>query len=279
MKYLLYLLLLTTVLISACETTIDLELTDNVSKLVVVGEITDQSEPHVTISRTAAYSDDQLTPRVSEANVIIEDDLGEIIILTESEKPGFYLAPEGVRGVIGRSYTLSVVLPNGSIYKSFSEELLPVAEIDSLTSEFRTDLGDDDDEQGWFVTLYFTDPPGGDEYYRWKFSINGEQKNRAEDIYSADFDSILDGEPIDLTFFEFALNENDTVVVEQLSLTKEAQKFLLEVEIQTKTTGGPLDPPVAPIIGNIRNQADVNDFALGYFSASSVVSQSIIINN
>lgn len=259
----------------SCETEIDLELNDNISKLVVVGEITDQNTPpRVTLSQTAAYSSNQPTPKISGAVVKIIDDFGEIISLPESREKGIYIADDSIQGKIGRSYILQIELPSGKIYTSFPEKLNPVAPIDSLAAEFLTDVPEED---AWFVTVYFNDPPVSIDYYRWKIFINGTFMDRAEDLYSTGFESVLNGEPIDLSFLEFPLEEGDQATVQQLSLTEEAQQFLFEVEVQTKATGGPFDAPVAPIIGNIRNKDDPNDFALGYFFASSVTSESITI--
>ena len=63
----------------------------------------------------------------------------------------------------------------------------------------------------------------------------------------------------------------------QHSLTGEAYKFAERFKEQQTRTGTTLDPLPASIKGNVFNAADSNDFALGYFSASSVTHKRVIL--
>ncbi|MES1214744.1 MAG: DUF4249 family protein, partial [Bacteroidota bacterium] len=63
---------------------------------------------------------------------------------------------------------------------------------------------------------------------------------------------------------------NDFIDIGQVSLTREAYQFWERYNDQTTRTGSILDPLPASIKGNVFNEADPDDFALGYFSASSV---------
>lgn len=266
-------MLYTLIVMFSCETTVDIEINDYVEKLVVVGEITDQAPPQITLSRTAPYNANGPTPKITGAQVTIKNDLGEIIVLQESQEEGHYSAAAEVRGVSGRSYTLHIELSDGSIYESFSELLNPVPDIDSLSAEFI--VIELQDYEGWDVTLYFENPSVEARSYRWKVFINGTFQS--EDLFFGRVKGAPKGEPIDVTISSSEFDQGDSIRVQQLSLTKEAEQFLLELNIQANTIGGPFDPPEAPIIGNIRNKDDPNDYALGYFSASSTVSKSIVI--
>jgi len=268
-------MLYTLVVMSSCETTVDIEISDYVEKLVVVGEITEQAPPQITLSRTVPYNANGAIPKITDAQVTINNDLGEIIVLQWSQDEGHYSAPAEIRGVSGRSYTLHIELPDGSSYESFSELLNPVPDIDSLSAEFR--INELEDYEAWYVTSYFENPSFEASYYRWKVFVNDRLLGRSEDLAFGGIEGVLKGEPIGVEVFSAQLDQGDSIGIQQLSLTKEALQFLGELAIQANTIGGPFDPPAAPIVGNIRNKDDPNDYALGYFFASSIVNKSIVI--
>ena len=60
------------------------------------------------------------------------------------------------------------------------------------------------------------------------------------------------------------------VVVQQMSLSANAFRYLKLIEDQSENTGTLADTPPAPIKGNVVNTKNGNEIVLGYFSASSV---------
>jgi hypothetical protein len=60
------------------------------------------------------------------------------------------------------------------------------------------------------------------------------------------------------------------VVVQQMSLSANAFRYLKLIEDQSENTGTLADTPPAPIKGNVSNIKNPNEIVLGYFSASSV---------
>ena len=60
------------------------------------------------------------------------------------------------------------------------------------------------------------------------------------------------------------------VVVQQMSLSANAFRYLKLIEDQSENTGTLADTPPAPIKGNVTNTKNPSEIVLGYFSASSV---------
>lgn len=60
------------------------------------------------------------------------------------------------------------------------------------------------------------------------------------------------------------------VVVQQMSLSANAFRYLKLIEDQSENTGTLADTPPAPIKGNVTNTKNANEIVLGYFSASAV---------
>ncbi|HSZ26237.1 MAG TPA: DUF4249 family protein, partial [Cytophagaceae bacterium] len=92
---------------SACQKVINVDLNDASPQLVIIGTVTDQSGPYsVSLSQTVNFSDDNIFPPVSGAQVIISDNVGNSETLTETT-PGTYKTSL-LQGVTGRTYSLSV---------------------------------------------------------------------------------------------------------------------------------------------------------------------------
>jgi hypothetical protein len=67
------------------------------------------------------------------------------------------------------------------------------------------------------------------------------------------------------------------IEIKQYSISQNAYLFWGQYLAQTNRTGSILDPLPAPLTGNIYNQSDSNDIALGLFSGSAAVTKKIII--
>ena len=62
-----------------------------------------------------------------------------------------------------------------------------------------------------------------------------------------------------------------------MSLNKDLYVFWQQYLQQTNRTGSILDPLPSSLIGNIHNQSDSNDVALGYFQTSAIITKKVII--
>lgn len=106
--------------------------------LVVDGGISDAPGPYmIKLSRSTRLQEKPKYIPYSKCNISIEDDIGNLVSLFESE-PGTYKTDSlAMRGVIGRKYKLHVATPEGDVYESAEELLLKPAFIQSVYYEFQ----------------------------------------------------------------------------------------------------------------------------------------------
>jgi hypothetical protein len=231
---------------------------------------------------------------VREASVTIADDQGNSVALSEI-RPGEYQTGDlSFIGVTGRSYTLSVRLPDGRSYVSRPETLPPVPDIEQVYYEV-SDREGFAENAGIYVYVDTKDPVETENYYRWSaygYSLRPStgvccvfvtpgcgrcylqcwirSNNLAATIFS---DELVNGNTIRRQFVYFSpirMRGPHLIEVSQYSLTKEAYRFWERYEEQRIRTGSILDPLPEPIEGNVYNVNEQNDVAIGYFGASSV---------
>ena len=106
-------LLLCCLLGVSCVDEITFNLDSLPSRIAVEGFITDSLTTHtieISSSAVLGVGNDNIQPPISNAEVKVLDDQGNEYLFTEGE-PGAYSAL--MQGVTGRSYHLSIVLPDG----------------------------------------------------------------------------------------------------------------------------------------------------------------------
>jgi hypothetical protein len=150
------------------------------------------------------------------------------------------------------------------------------------------------------VKVKFKDPAEQRNYYRW--ITTGYQTRRSVGspcsigspyfCHYFCFQSFVDN-AIN-TFSDAAVNGNEVryhtiailpyfatgerfLDIKQLSMTKEANQFWQLYKEQTFRTGTILDPLPSPLQGNIYNESDSTELALGFFEASDVFERKIIL--
>lgn len=133
------LIVLMVLMLSAC---VDIMVFDIPSQEIqgvsISGLITDHPGPyHVSINSTFDIdSKESIKTPVSAKHVIILDDRGAQEELTEV-KPGSYeTSATGMRGEVGRVYTLRVEFWDGRLYESIPDTLLPPGVVDSVYFTF-----------------------------------------------------------------------------------------------------------------------------------------------
>ena len=72
---------------------------------------------------------------------------------------------------------------------------------------------------------------------------------------------------------------DDTVIIEQMSISKRAFNFWTLVQQQLSNFGSPFDTPPASIEGNMYNINDPDETVLGFFGVSNVSKESIVIED
>src|SRR5450759_3003563 len=102
---------LTIFIFSGCQKVINVDLNEAAPRIVIEGLITDIPGPYtVKISKSGSYFNQPVLPPVSDAQVIITDNISSTDTLKETE-PGIYITSK-IRGFPGRTYSLKVLSEN-----------------------------------------------------------------------------------------------------------------------------------------------------------------------
>lgn len=285
--------------------------------LTIEGTITSAAGPHsVRLTRSDTYGSvfEGLVRPVTDATVIVRDDLGNVTYLEEDlEGRGNYRTPANFSAVIGRSYTLQIQLTNGKIYSSFPEKVNPAPAIRNLTyqSESIPVEGELQDASGVSLLVEIDDPAEENNFYYWRNSpatyvletrpdLFVDRESRApapKDCCEVCYKTEIVG---NRSFF--IANDEDfnglstrikagfipddglrfantyRIDLRQLSISAEAYRFLRLVRQQSEVSGSVFDAPPANIRGNIVSLDNPNEVVLGYFIAAGETSQRVYIN-
>ena len=300
MKKILFVVLVL-VLFQACIKKVSVETRNEKPILVVEGSINTDSVPYeVRLSYSGPFTLTRDIPEEyyeEDAIVTIGDNLGNITPLTHRDS-GIYVTtnPDYV-GIVGRSYHVNVLLKDGTRYISRPETIKPVQPISKVNANWVNDFSI---ELPTYLNVNIdTDDPAGEEnYYQWKFYAYVMRETQGvpcgflcikfETCYQLQVDNEVRIFSDQYTNGNQIKNQtvgrtyiytygNPFIEVSQYSLSREAYQFWKRYQDQQTRTGGVLDPLPASIKGNVYNANDETDFALGYFSASSVFRKKVII--
>ncbi len=252
-------------ILSSCEKVIDLKLRDSDAGIVIEAAVTDQPGPYkVKITRKVNFDEPNVFPAVNGANVVISDNMGNIDTLSQVG-PGLY-ETNSIVGVPGNTYTLSVV-DQGKTYTGQSVMPQPVA-IDSISIDYFLFGGPDTAK---YVKIDFRDPEGIKNYYRVLEVFNGDTLDGIHVLN----DDYRDGQRFTQPIFEGGEGGNlqtfksgDVVTLLLLSIDESTYKYLRGVD--AIADGGPSRTPSNP-------PTNLSRPALGYFSAHSVTTRTIIV--
>lgn len=171
-------------ILAACEKEITVDLNTAETRLVIDGAVTNEPGPYtVRISRSVGFSESNTFPAVSDALVIIEDDLGTSDTLTEAG-PGRYLTSR-ITGQPGRTYHLRVEVEDQWYYASST--MPSFVPLDSV--RFNLFSSPANTEDVYAAVPVFRDPAGSGNYYRFIQTINGDP----DGAYIVFNDNINDG--------------------------------------------------------------------------------------
>jgi hypothetical protein len=254
MKLRLTFLILSGFIFWSCEKTVLLDLNQMPAKVVIEGVVTNQTGyQYVKVSRTVDFYDSGLTPRVTDAVVSVEDNLGnEIMFAHDPDSTGYYFPVTPFTGEIGRSYTLTVTV-DGETYRA-EDTMFPVTAIDSLQYRINPDEQDDPKDKGKFyeVLMYAVEPQASEDYYLFKFFRNDSLKIYGPtDIYFAD-DKTL-GEEINGVPSPVYYAPGDSARIEMYSLSRTGFVFYSDLFNLLNNDGGMFSPPPANSRNNLSN--------------------------
>ena len=301
-------LLLLFLLVISCVTEFQPDTVSIPPSLIVEGEITDQPGPYVVrLSRTADYSYKSLNLYETGATVIISDNLGNQETL--QERTGVYSTKaSGLRGVVGRTYKVTIKTKDGKVYESVPEVITSAPPIQKLYYEYTTEPTGVSyaRRQGWNVYLDTKDPETTGNYYRWSWThyepidvcfkkeVPGQpfltgldccspcwDITRCYNCISVTSDVNINGQAISRQFIArvpFKSTSRYYIEVQQQAISKGAYTFWKSVRGQVSSTGGLFDAAPALVQGNVRCVSDPNTMAYGFFGATGLSEQYLYVD-
>jgi len=260
-KYLTGLLLIATVALS-CKKVIKLDLGNDSGKLVIEGNITDEPGPqYVKLSRNVPFTGTNTYPPVTGATVTIYDSTTNRYFDMTEGPAGTYSVEKGV-GVLGNTYILTVNT-GGQTYHAHSVMPQYVA-MDSIATS--NNILDKSDNKR-MMTVYFNDPGGVKNQYRFLMFVNSKQVNT---IFAFD-DQFIDGKHVtlDLQQNETDIFPGDTVRIEMQNIDRPVFTYWFTLsQQQGNNPGGAVAPSNPP--------TNITPSTLGYFSAHTTQSITVV---
>jgi len=282
--------------------------------LVVDGSLSNEPGPYIVKLAMSSNIERPEYKPVSNYEVIISDNLGNSEVLKEIEKGTYQTSPDGIQGVIGRSYKLMIKSPSNNRYETEFEILKKPIEIDNVYSKvkYQTVAGYDHDLNGlqFYVDTKMADVDTNYILWRLEDSFEYNANYRAKYIYDKfrmqfliPSDSLLTcwktrkrkeiitastknlTEPIMLNMpLQFISTETKelsvrySVLAKQYTLSYEAYDYwnkLIEIEDDVSWLYA-IQP--YPVLGNIRNITDDNEIVLGYFMVAGIDKKRIFVD-
>ncbi len=252
--------------LSSCERVIKVELASSPNQIVIEGNLTDRLEQQIIkISQSIPYTESSNYPAVTAANVKVTDDKGRSWTFKETQ-PGVYTFGP-LKGEAGRTYTLIAKIKD-TVYTA-SSTMPTRVKLDRIKSKEYSYFGGESRS----VEVSYQDPENVANQYRYIMKING---HLVKQIF-VDNDRFTNGNSGPRPLFHNPENEKDKikigdkVEIEMQCIDKNifTYWYTLATHAQNGPGGGvtPSNPP-----------SNIDNNALGYFSAHTSETSTIIVN-
>jgi Domain of unknown function (DUF4249) len=276
--------------LTSCLDKIDVPLRQETQKMVVEGLITnDPKFVKLRISQTTSFGTSNSIEPVKGAYVEITNSLSESTVFRAVPNDiGLYRpADPNWAGKVGVSYSISIKLPDGRIYKSIPQKMPAAVAVENLDAAFV-----EGGSPGFETSVSFKDPAEIENYYRWTATgfhirlstgvvvgFGGSRccnrcwvlkEEKSINLFS---DLLINGNvvknrPVYLSPF-YAVGKH-LIEVQQFTISKDAFLFWTRYKDQQQRTGSIFDPLPASLTGNVVNTTNQQDVALGFFEVSAV---------
>lgn len=254
----------------SCEESIQLDLDQAQPKVIIEGQVTDRpGYQFVKVSRSAGFYESGETPRITNANVSVTNDLGETVTFVHNpnahpDSAGYYLPQNNFIGQIGRTYTLNVVA-DGQSYEAH-DKMVDVMTMDSLRYQPNEFQEEDPEITGkiYELLMYAKERQGEKNFYLFKFYRNDSLTYFNDtDIYYTDDELLaenIDGFPSPVYY-----GIGDEAIVEVYSISREGYVFYNDLSSNLNNDGGGMFGPIPAT-----PRTNLSNGALGFFQVSSV---------
>lgn len=258
--------ILTVIFFSSCEEVVHVDLETAAPRLVVDASLnwlkgTDGSQQTITLTTTTGYYEPEV-PVVGGATVFVTNSTGTVFDFIEEPGTGRYNCTNFIP-VINETYTLTVI-SGGQTYTA-TETLFAVPDITSIQQ---------DDEGGFLgdeveVRYFFQDNGAEDNWYLSRFDSPVQDYPE----YDAMEDRFNQGNEMFNFYSHEDLEPGMELGIRLFGISERYYNYMMQIISISEggAGGGPFQTPPVSVRGNIVNQSDINNFALGYFRVSEEV--------
>ncbi|QEE50935.1 DUF4249 domain-containing protein [Flavobacterium alkalisoli] len=256
------LLVFTSLFFTACEDVVDLDLPTAPPRLVVEASFNWMKTftghyQEVRLTTTAGFYDTEV-PKVSGATVYVTNSKNDVFEFSE-DKSGFQgiYACINFNPEIGETYTLFIEL-NGETFTA-TETLMPVPQLEEV---ILTNEGFDPNDMS--LKAYFQDPPETNYYLR---EIGREGYSGGVAIFD---DRFVNGNyTYTITIFD-DLKPGDEITTFLYGISSRHFDYMSKILsiVDEENVTNPFRTPSINVRGNIVNQTNPDNYALGYFRLS-----------
>jgi Domain of unknown function (DUF4249) len=289
---------------SNCVDEIKINTNDFNQKLIVEGSISNEPGPYkIQLTYSLPYTETVVNPSIGGAQVTLFEVGGVSVPMKETTQGNYRTDSTALVGKVGKSYFVKIRLPNGRIFESKPEKILPPIPIDTFKVSFQPGYKT---LTPFSLTVRTKDPEEKGNYYRWKwthyeilelcrntYTINDfgrfnykqyccekcwaiEKCDGCIDIAS---DGLVNGKYIEQLVGRLPFESKNPyfIILEQHAISKENFDFWNVVSSQINNSGGIFDKAPAQVQGNFSNVADSTEQVLGYFSSIGISKKAIYV--
>ncbi|NOQ24112.1 MAG: DUF4249 family protein [Bacteroidales bacterium] len=307
-------LIILSIIVIGCKDELLLDSTNYEPLIVVDGLITNEEGPYmVTISQSMRVNFLEKNPYQNCIVTIIEN-TGTTEILTEIE-PGKYISSEnGIKGIIGNEYSISIFTPEGKEYHSDFQELKEPVDIESVYTE-RDALLRVDYNYGLPGYQFYVKTKKAsiqENYFLWNMTESYEydadhmlayyETKSGDQIYNGRYDTlktcwktqnvsyIFTGTTSKLSLPQITkqplhfvgtdtkkLTKRYSVLVQQYTIGEKTYNYWQSIEKQSSNDNFFASTQPYSIRGNIENINNEEESLLGYFTVASVSQKRIFV--
>lgn len=266
-----YIVILFSFLFLSCEKVIDVDLETAAPRLVIEASInwlneTDGTAQKIKLSTTANYYSETVPP-VIDAIVFITNSSNQQFNFVQNTEPGIYECADFIP-VLDETYTLTVMYKD-EIYTS-TEKLLNTPTVK------RVEQKNDGGILGDAIEVKFIFDDIVNETNQYFLKINDPYKVIPE--FGVLEDRFFQNNEMFGLYFSEDLKAGDTIKFTMNSITLNYYNYMNILLSQAGGgNAGPFSTPTSTIRGNIVNQTNFNNFALGYFRLSKTEIKEYII--
>lgn len=261
----------------ACERVVSVTVPDAPRRLVVEARLERALDflptaQIIKLSTTADYFSGEFPPAATGASVRVTDDLNRVTIFTETAIAGTYQAPTNFTIGRTRKYTLAINFEGQSYSATDSTRLVPrIAGLGFNLPNGGRYAG----TEGLRAEITYTDTPNDRNYFLWEQYVNGVRQTGPDSTVRMRVignDLINDGLRVNgfQPFEGIPIPEGGVVLIRQLAISEQMYRYYFALNDQLTSDGSPFAVPPASVRGNVQNNTNPSQPALGYFSVSEV---------